>query len=342
MNPGQQTALILNANAKHVTARRAQQLARLCNADDVYVSRSLEEAEQVAQMVVEKGYGRVLSGGGDGTLVCVLNHIFSALDKMENGQTPQVGVLKLGTGNAVASILGAARPEDDLLKLINEPNLATVPLGLINSPQDDLDFPFAGIGYDGEILNDYLWIKEHLRGPFVEEITHSVLGYFFAIFGRTVPRKMKEPVPPSVRITSRGKASFRDPTQGDALCDVPAGSVLYEGPAALVSVGTVPFYGFNFRMFPFAQDVPGMMQLRVCAASPFALIRNLPSVWRGEFRDPDLLDFHVEDIVIESERPVPYQIGGDARGTRKRLEFVMSHRQVELVTPHQGDLQRAA
>ncbi|MEW5853295.1 MAG: diacylglycerol kinase family protein [Myxococcota bacterium] len=332
------TALILNANAKHVTARKARQLAQLCEADHVYVSRSLEDAERVARTVVERGYDRVLSGGGDGTLVQVLNSICALRDAVKpGGPYPQVGVLKLGTGNAVAAILGAEKPEDDLLKLMSEPRLPTVPLELIHSPQDGLDFPFAGIGYDGEILNDYNWVKEHMRGPVVDDLMHSVLGYFTALFSRTLPRKLSEKGPPKVRITTRGKAIFRDPNAGDAMREIPAGSVLYEGPAAMVSVGTVPFYGFNFRIFPFAQDVPGMMQLRVVATSPWTILRNLPAIWRGEYRDPEVYDFHVEDIVVEGESALPFQIAGDAKGHRDRLEFVMSRRRIDLVSPRNPD-----
>src|SRR5204863_7840586 len=137
--------------------------------------------------------------------------------------------------------------------------------------------------------------------------------------------------PPNVRITSRGKAIFRDGQDGDAPKEIPAGSVLFEGPAAMVSVGTVPFYGFNFRIFPFAQDVPGMMQLRVVGSSPWTILRNLPAIWKGTYRDTEILDFHIEDIVIEGEQALPFQIAGDAKGHRNRLEFTMSPRKIDLV-----------
>ena len=45
------TAIILNANAKQVTARKARQLAKLCSGHDVYVSRSLVEAEEITRLV---------------------------------------------------------------------------------------------------------------------------------------------------------------------------------------------------------------------------------------------------------------------------------------------------
>ncbi len=334
MTVATRTALILNANAKQVTARRAARLRDMAGADDVYISHSLEDAERVAALVVERGYDRVLSGGGDGTLVQVVNSICRRLDLLARATSyPQLGVLRLGTGNAVASVVGGGRPEDDLVRLMTHPTLPTVPLELIHSPVDNMDFPFAGIGYDGEILNDYLWLKNNVKGPLLEDMAHSVLGYFAALFSRTLPRKLAEKGPPTVRIVSRGKAFFRDPQDHDALKQIPAGSVLYQGPAAMVSAATVPFYGYNFRMFPFAQDVPGMMQLRVVSLGPWRILRNLPAIWRGDYRDPDILDFHVEDVEITGSAPLPFQIGGDARGHRDTLQLCMSHRKLELVNP---------
>ena len=66
---------------------------------------------------------------------------------------------------------------------------------------------------------------------------------------------------------------------------------------------------------------------------PLTGIRNLPAIWRGTYRDPEVLDFHVEDIVVEGERALPFQIAGDAKGHRDRLEFTMSRRRIDLVSP---------
>ena len=48
--------------------------------------------------------------------------------------------------DTVASILGAARPEDDVLRLMSTPSLPVVPLGLIRSVQDGIDTPFGRPG----------------------------------------------------------------------------------------------------------------------------------------------------------------------------------------------------
>jgi diacylglycerol kinase family enzyme len=326
------TAVILNANAKRVTERRARHLQLLSGGHDVFVSHSMEEADALVQHVVARGYQRVLAGGGDGTVVNVINSICERAER-SGMALPQFGILRMGTGNAVASLLGSASPEEDLLRLMQEPQLPVVPLGLIRNAEDGKDFPFAGIGYDGEILNDYVWLKQNVKGPLVDDVAHSVLGYFAALMMRTLPRKLAEKAPPNVTIRTHGRAFYRDPADNDAMREIPAGSVLYRGPAAMVSASTVPFYGYNFRMFPFAQDMPGMMQLRVVAMNPWKILSNLPAIWAGTHRDPECMDFHVEHVTVDGDCPLPFQVGGDAQGHRSRLEFAMSPRKVDLVSP---------
>ena len=56
-----------------------------------------------------------------------------------------------------------------------------------------------------------------------------------------------------------------------------------------MSIGTIPYYGFGFTMFPFAGRKPGYAQLRVGAPSLAKLLTRLyPAVWRGKFRDDKL------------------------------------------------------
>jgi diacylglycerol kinase family enzyme len=74
------------------------------------------------------------------------------------------------------------------------------------------------------------------------------------------------------------------------------------------------------------------MQLRVCAVPiPVILASLWPSVWKGAFRHEKLHDFLLQDVVIESDQPLPYQVGGDARGERTRLTFKVSERPLEMV-----------
>jgi hypothetical protein len=125
---------------------------------------------------------------------------------------------------------------------------------------------------------------------------------------------------------------MRPTKDGDVEVALPAGAVIYEGPAPILSVGSIPFFGYGFTMFPFADRKPGFIQLRVGSTSIPAILSNLwPRVWKGTYRHPLLHDFLVKDFVVESDEELPYQVGGDAHGRRKVLSFRASAQPIEMV-----------
>ena len=114
--------------------------------------------------------------------------------------------------------------------------------------------------------------------------------------------------------------------------------MLFEGSARIASVGTVPFYGGGIKMFPFAGTKPGFFQLRVSNIGLLRGLTNVRGVWRGTYRPPDgAFDFLCRRIRIESDLPLPYQIAGDASGTRTEVEFSIDDMQVPLVNMNEQD-----
>jgi diacylglycerol kinase family enzyme len=108
----QRVAVIVNENARGVRRRVIDDLAELVPPHDLYVSRSLDQSRQIARRVVERAYDTVLFGGGDGTFVQCLSDVAAEARRRELA-LPNVGVLRLGTGNALADCLGASRPTPD-------------------------------------------------------------------------------------------------------------------------------------------------------------------------------------------------------------------------------------
>ena len=164
--------------------------------------------------------------------------------------------------------------------------------------------PFAGVGYDGEVLNDYVALKKAVKGPVGHYLVQTVWGYLGAMITRTVPRHMKGPAH-SLKVTTKTDAILmRASEHGDEEVVIPAGTVLWDGPAGFLSVGTIPFFGFGFTMFPFAGQRPRMMQLRVCATPIPKILANLfPGIWKGRFRDDDLEKLtHDHSLVDEMVR----------------------------------------
>ena len=112
---------------------------------------------------------------------------------------------------------------------------------------------------------------------------------------------------------------------------VQRGAVIYRGPARLASVGTCPVYGFGFKIFPAADAMPGRMQLRLSDISVPEALWNLPAIWKGFYRSPAIRDYMVTSVSITSERPMPFQIGGDAMGYRDHIDLGVAAEPAELV-----------
>ncbi len=332
------SAFLLNANARGVSDRLVARLSDVVPQGDLFLSRSLSDAETFAQTICDRGYGQVFTGGGDGTVVSTVNLLRQHADANAQTQLPQVGVLKLGTGNAMARALGARDPIRDAHHVVKSGEQQFRKVDIIQT-SDGLLTPFAGMGYDGEVLNDYVWLKETAKKapawmrPVATRLAESVGGYLGAMLARSVPRHFKL-ADPTVRITSKSDAyKVVGTPDGDEEILVPAGTLLYEGKAPVVSVGTIPYYGFGFTMFPHSMRKAGHMQLRIAACGIPRILANLyPGVWRGNYRHPELHDFLVRDVDIEADRPLPYQVGGDAAGARQNLRFEVAPRPLEMLT----------
>jgi diacylglycerol kinase family enzyme len=325
------SAFLLNANARAVSDGLVEELAEIIPAGDLFLSRTLEDAEVFTRTIARRGYGQLFLGGGDGTLVTTLGLLRKACEK-EGLAMPAVGVLKLGTGNAMARCMGAQTAVVDASHVVQKGPMKTRTVQLV-ATDDGYDAPFAGMGYDGAVLNDYVWLKKKVKAsPLGRRVVESVWGYLGAMLFKTVPSMFSAELP-TIRVTSKADAIRMVPTKdGDVEEVVAAGEVLFEGKAPFCSVGAIPYFGYGFTMFPFAGKKDGYAQLRVGSIPIPVILANLwPSIWQGRFRHAQLHDFLVKDVVIEADREMPYQIGGDARGHKQRLEFKVSQKPVEMV-----------
>jgi diacylglycerol kinase family enzyme len=325
------SAFLLNANARAVNDRLIEQLAEVVPAGDLFLSRTLDDAEVFVRTIARRGYGQVFFGGGDGTLVTTMDLLRKAVER-EGLTMPKVGVLRLGTGNAMAKALGCDQALIDASHVVHKGGMTTRPVHLVEDENGVLT-PFAGMGYDGAVLNDYCELRKSVKdAPLLRRATENVWGYIGAMLFRTVPREARQPLP-HVKVTTKSDAYLVVNTpEGDVEQLIPAGSVLFEGKAPIISVGSIPFFGYGFTMFPFANRKSGYIQLRIGAIPIPVILANLwPSVWKGTFRHPSLKDFLVKDVVIESDRELPYQLGGDAAGHKKRLEFHVAKEPIDMI-----------
>src|SRR5262245_46687629 len=148
-------AVVVNGRAKQVTEELVESLDQIVQSGDLFVSRSLEEGREIARTIVERGYPTVLTGGGDGTFVQMVSWIVHSAESLGK-PFPRFGLLKLGTGNALAWVLGAQNERGlgvvaDLARLRHEGGSRQLRLIEV----EDMLTPFAGLGADAIALADY-------------------------------------------------------------------------------------------------------------------------------------------------------------------------------------------
>lgn len=326
-------AVLLNANAKRVTRSVQDAFSKVIPGEDLFLSRSLDQAEDFASTIIDRRYDVVMAGGGDGTIVQTMNSLIRAADRAACGlyrpRLPDLGILRLGTGNGLAAACGAGRPLEDVLRVMAGKGPLARPLQLIEERDTGCVFPFASLGYDAQLLNDFYDLNRSASTDMSKAMAKSLGGYFYALFTRTVPTELKHDKA-RVRIVSTGRCSMLDP-ETDEEVPVETGGTLFEGVARSIAMGTTPYYGYKLKIFPFAERRTDRFHLRISTAGIPKLLFHLPSLWKGTLRMPEFVDFLVESVRIESSAPMPYQTSGDARGKREHLDLALSSRTFRVI-----------
>jgi diacylglycerol kinase family enzyme len=325
-------AVLLNARAKAVNDRVRRALSLVIPPEHLFCSRSHEEAAEIADAVVSRRYRTVFTGGGDGTFVSWVNRILESAERRQS-RPPRFGVLALGTGNAVAEMVGATprRHAEDLARFVAGQVRGSRRLDLVTCLGRRT--PFAGVGVDAAVLNDYIWLKERLAGTPLEAFGVGLTGYGLAAALRSAPRALLDRRATYCEIVNQGRPAWRLDGAGRRVGPAIAhGELLYAGPCLMAAASTVPYYGLGLKVFPWAERARGMMQLRVAGAiSVAALLANVHRIWSGTFAHEGLLDFHADRVALRFERPMPLQVGGDAEGWRDEVGFGMAASPVEMV-----------
>ena len=344
-------AVLLNANARIVSEGLRRELENFVPAKDLFFSRSFADARRISRTVLDRGYRTVLTGGGDGTFVGYVNCFYEqamlgAQQSTGNGafklapvpahalRLPRFGALKLGTGNAVADFAGASSRRvgvvEDILRARSGEVSLSRPLHLLT--HEGKRAPFAGLGIDAALLNDYCRLKEKVKGTSLQFLGTGGIGYFCSIVGRTIPTYAFGGSIPNVEVVNLGGPAQQLGPDGKPVGrEVQRGEILYRGPCKIAAAGTVPNYGFGFQIFPHALQSPGKFQLRLTAISVPKILKNLCTLWTGGTTPSGVIDFHCDRVLIKFDRDMPLQVGGDAEGYRREVVLSMAERPLELL-----------
>ncbi|CAE7506101.1 unnamed protein product [Symbiodinium microadriaticum] len=257
---------------------------------------------------------RTLSGPG-GLLFAARSRMLRR-EAVPDAVSPTMCVLRLGTGNALAYVTGAQKNFfGDLDHLVQElsdekkpvPEIPTstitvIPEGLPDDQPESINCFFAGLGYDARMLQDYMWLRDKTKDSTVlRKLVHNPFGYVVALLMRTLPATMRGEHVFHVKVTNLAdKAYYMDSRRGDWALKHEKDAVIYEGDVGIVSVGTVPFYGGGFRLFPFAGMRLGYAHLRLSHIHPAVATFNIRHLWQGTYRDHEHVhDFLVKDVMLE-------------------------------------------
>ena len=324
-------AVVVNGNARHVTEDLVAVLDQIVQSGDLFVSRSLDEGRNIAETIVDRGYPTVLTGGGDGTFSQVVTWVRSAADRTGRPE-PRFGMLRLGTGNALAWVLGSenTRRKGVVPDLARLREAGSRPLRLLHV--EGTYSPFAGLGVDAMALQHYEEVRDSLKKiPILRRVATGGIAYASAIALRSAPEAVVRGHP-QVRIVNEGAPAVRLGVDGQPVGpEIPAGEVLYGGPSRMVAMSTIPYWGFGARIFPFATEREDRFSLRVVDIGPVDVALHLRKIWRGTYFSDRVHDFLVDRCAIECERPIPLQVGGDAVGPRARATVAIADRPIQVV-----------
>ncbi len=327
-------AVVVNPKARRGGAHVARACRERLPGARVFVSKSLDETVDFARELRERPPRLVLSAGGDGTAVHLLNALLFE-DGVASGPKlgSALGILPLGTGNGWARVSGAPAwraAVHRLEKLEHRKGpLPVLRFDLVEALGTVAHF--AGTGWDAELISDFHHQKQGF-GVMPLKMRQGLAGYLNGLFTRTVPRHvMLEPAEVELVNTGDDALTVDDNGRVIPLVGGEHGKVLYRGPTTVCAAGTTPEWGFGFRAFPFAGVVPRRFCMRLYAARAIEAVSRMNRLWRGEHPLKNMHTWLVTRCVAKFNRPVPFQIGGDCVGERSEIEYSLAQQQVDIL-----------
>lgn len=329
---GADVAAWFNTNAKRVTPARVNAFRATLPDAEIYTASTLDEAKHCADALVKNPPRILFCGGGDGTIVVLLN----ALRDRGMSTFPIIGLFRLGTGNGWPLAVGAQRYEKEL------PNLAQLPLAPKTHEFHLCEIEgklghFAGTGWDATLLNDYLRNlkarqNQLVGGGMASHLSKGVGGYLYSLFRITVPEELARlrEGRTQLRLQNIGEPALTFDGRGQRITVPASQRLLYEGPMSIGATGVEPYWGAKFKAFPYAQAVPGRLNFRVYDRHVLIGVNNMFKLWRGE-DVPGMHDWWVTGVRLSLSRPMPFQIGGDVMGERDVIEMKLAAEKVEII-----------
>lgn len=284
----------------------------------VRITTSLVHAREVIRSEIARGHDLVVLGGGDGTIVMGLALIDEACRGMGRPE-PAIGILRLGSGNAIADTVGAtADPAADLAQLAaGHAAWRTLPMLEVLGVRA----PFVGMGVDALLLEDQEAVGRIVdRVPVARRIVGGTTRYALSVALRSLPRFATQSRPAAI-VTNTGQPAAEMMRGGPTGRQIPSNTVMWKGNCTLVAGATIPFFGFGLKMFAFAGARADRFHLRCGDVGLLEILRNTPAAFRGEYFSEHVRDFLCDRVKIELDADTAIEAGGELLGHRRDVEI---------------------
>lgn len=311
---------IVNGNARRLSTRLRGKLERALPGR-VRFTESLDEARTTMRAEIRRGADLVVLGGGDGTVVMGLALLAEAC-RGAGRPEPAIGILRLGSGNAIADTLGASDDAAEDLARLSRGGGTRRQVPLIDVL--GVRAPFVGMGVDAQLLEDHEAVGRVVdRVPIARRLLGGTSRYALSVALRSVPR-FATGARPRATVTNLGAPAIEMRRTGPTGRTEPSGVVLWEGACTLVAGATIPFFGFGLKMFAFAGSQSGRFHLRCGDAGLFEIMRNTPAAFRGDYFSEHVTDFMCERVAVALDRETAVEAGGELLGRRNHVELSIS------------------
>ena len=310
----------MNGNARRLGGRMRRKLEGALPGG-VRFTDSLDDARATIRAEIKRGADLIVLGGGDGTVVMGLTLIGEAC-RAGGRREPAIGILRLGSGNAIADTVGASDDVvEDLSRIVRGGGTRRqVPLLDVLGVRA----PFVGMGVDALLLEDHAEVDRVVdRVPVARRVMGGATRYALAVALRSLPRFARGARPSAV-VTNLGGPAIEMQRSGATGREERAGQVLWQGSCTLVAGATIPFFGFGLKMFAFATTRHDKFHLRCGDAGLFEIMRNTPAAFRGEYFSDHVSDYLCDRVSITLDQDTAIEAGGELLGRRNHVELAIT------------------
>lgn len=340
--------IIINELAGKARSESTRKMKKYVTNDvDLLITRG--EREEAWNQGAEE-YSMLILGGGDGTVYHTVNELLQ-----RGSQLPVIALIPLGTGNALARSVKAKKNFGVLVDLlsedINEIPIKEIPLleitawdyeGKVKGP---LYFTFTGAGFDAMILNKYknieedgLWAYLRATRQAFSQVMKGEVPYAQVNFWGEGLYLMKDSKEKSrKRQRERKREEKKDEGQFVLVENKEIKGFLDGKYINTAGAATIPYYGFGFVAFPYANLAieKNLFHARLVVgeakSSAIELIQHPMAMWQGTYRSDNIVDIAASQMSIQFSEGAPFQIAGESMGVVKEITIKFSDECLQLV-----------